>query len=180
MSKKFDDQKNIVVVGGGLVGVQISRALSAKLDASKYNLILINPLPFSIHMLAGARITTSDAGHLEDTAFIPFDKLFIDDNGSLKIGKVTAIDANNGSTGGILTLQDGEKLPYEMLVLTPGSVWNGAIAFPQNKDEVTDWLKQWRSKYEKANHIVFVGGGAVGIESAGEIKDRFPVGRMFV
>jgi len=36
-----------------------------------------------------------------------------------------------------------------------------AIAFPQNKDEVTDWLKQWRSKYEKANHIVFVGGGAV-------------------
>jgi len=116
---------------------------------------------------------------LEDTAFIPYDKLFINGNGSLKVGKVVAIDSN-GSRGGVLTLHDGEKLSYEVLVLTPGSVWNGAIAFPTEKDEVTPWLKQWRSKYQKAKHIVFVGGGAVGIESAGEIKDQFPQKRVTI
>jgi NADH dehydrogenase FAD-containing subunit len=94
----------------------------------------------------------------------------------VKIGKVTAIDANEGTKGGVLTLADGGKLPYEILVLAPGSAWNGAVAFPDDKDEITEWLEQWRSKYKKANHIVFVGGGAVGIESAGEIKDQFPVG----
>jgi len=174
MSKMSEDQKNVVVVGGGAAGIQIARGLSAKLDASKYNLILVNPRPYSIHMLAGARMTTSDVDHLEDTAFIPYDKLFSNGHGSLKVGKVTAIDASQGSKGGVLTLQDGQKLPYEILVLTPGSAWSGAVAFPEDKDEVTEWLKQWRSKYAKANHIVFAGGGAVGIESAGELKDQFP------
>jgi len=92
----------------------------------------------------------------------------------VKIGKVTAIHANRGTKGGVLTLADGGELPYEILVLAPGSAWNGAVAFPDDKDEITEWLEQWRSKYKKANHIVFVGGGAVGIESAGEIKDQFP------
>ena len=63
MSKTSEDKKNIVVVGGGAAGIPIARGLSAKLDASKYNLILINPRPYSIHMLAGARLTTSDVDH---------------------------------------------------------------------------------------------------------------------
>jgi apoptosis-inducing factor 2 len=181
MSKRFQDQKNVVIVGGGAAGMEVARGLSAKLDASKYNLILVNPRPYAIHMLAGARLTTSDVGHLEDTAFIPYDKLFVNGNGSLKVGKVTAIEVNKGGKGGVLTLQDGEKLPYEILVLTPGSVWNGAVAFPDDQDEVTQWVKQWRDKFKRANHIVFAGGGAVGIESAGEVKDQFPVGfKVFV
>lgn len=180
MSKKSDDQKNVVVVGGGWAGVQITRALSAKLDASKYNLILVNARPFHIHMLAGARLTTTDAGNLEDIAFMPYDKVFVNGNGSLKVGKVIAISANEGGRGGVLTLQDGETLSYEILVLSPGSVWNGPVAFPDGKDELTEWVKQWRSKYAKASHIAVVGGGAVGIETCGEIKDHFPVGFVFV
>ena len=76
-------------------------------------------------------------------------------------------------------MQRGGQLEYKILVLTPGSVWSGAVAFPDNKDEVAEWVKQWRNKYKKARHIVFVGGGAVGIESAGEIKDIFPVRGYF-
>jgi NADH dehydrogenase FAD-containing subunit len=176
MSKTSDHRKNIVVVGGGVAGLPIARALSAKLDASQYDLILVNPRPFAIHLLAGARITTSSIDHLEDTAFIPYDKVFLNGKGSLKIGKVTAIDANREGKGGVLTLQDGEKLPYELLVLAPGSSWNGAVAFPDDVNELKEWLKYWHGKYEKAKHIVLAGGGAVGIETAGEIKDRFPVG----
>jgi apoptosis-inducing factor 2 len=180
MSKYSDYKGNVVVVGGGAAGNNIVRSLSAKLDGSKYNLILVNARPYSIHMLAGARITTTDEGHLEDTAFIPYDKIFVNGNGSLRVGKVVAIDATNGSQGGVLTLQDGGKLPYDILVLAPGSVWGGAVAFPDDKDEVNDWLKQWRNKYKKANHIVVAGGGAVGIETAGELRDQFPVGSLTI
>ena len=179
MSKKFDDQSNIVIVGGGAAGLRIARDLSAKLDASKYNLILINPRPYHIHMPAGARLTTSDEGHLEDTAFIPYDKAFVNGAGTLKVGTVTAISNNKREKGGVLTLQDGESLPYEILVLASGSTFEGALAFPDEKDGMSEWLKRWRGRYERANHIVFVGGGAVGIESAGEVKDKFPVGHVF-
>jgi NADH dehydrogenase FAD-containing subunit len=182
MSQKLDNRKNVVIVGGGSTGLPIARSLSAKLDATKYNLILVNARPYHIHMLAGARLTTSEEGNLEDLAFMPYDKVFINGNGSLKVGKVTAIDVDSGAKGGVLTLANGEKLPYEILVLATGNIWHGAVAFPDDKDEVTEWIKQWRSKYKKANHVVLAGGGAVGIETAGELKDQFPVGpfRLFI
>lgn len=115
MSKKSDGKKNVVVVGGGFVGNIIVRSLSAKLHPSKCNLILVNARPYSIHMLAGARIITSDEGRLEDTAFMPYDKIFVNGNGSLRAGKVTAIDTNNTSRGGFLTLQDGGKRKVTIL-----------------------------------------------------------------
>lgn len=40
---------------------------------------------------------------------------------------------------------------------------------------ITAHLSQWRSKFEAAQDIVIAGGGAVGIETAGEIKDIYPV-----
>ena len=52
------------------------------------------------------------------------------------------------------------RYTYDVLVLVPGSVWSGAVAFPNGKDEVTKWLKQWLDKYKKGNHIVLAGGGA--------------------
>jgi NADH dehydrogenase FAD-containing subunit len=167
-------KKNVVVVGGGFAGSAIARSLSAKLDPSKHSLTLVNNRPFAIHNLGGARMTVSDHDRLEDIALIPYDKVFINQNGSLIVGRVTAIDKNGGEKGGIITLKSGETIPYDVLVLAPGSAWSSALAFPDGGDEVVNFIRQWRSKYEKAKHIVLAGGGAVGIETAGEIKDAFP------
>jgi len=167
-------KKNVVVVGGGFAGSAMARSLSAKLDPSKHTLTLVNNRPFAIHNLGGARMTVSDHDRLEDIALIPYDKVFINQNGSLIVGRVTAIDKNGGEKGGIITLKSGETIPYDVLVLAPGSAWSSALAFPDGGDEVVNFIRQWRSKYEKAKHIVLAGGGAVGIETAGEIKDAFP------
>lgn len=180
MSNKSDDKKNVVVVGGGVAGNTIARALSAKLDPSKYNLILITSRPFAIHIIAGARITVSSEDHLENTAFIPYDNLFINGNGSLIVGTVVSINKLEGTQGGAVTLKDGKQVPFEVLALAPGSSWNGPLAFPDEKNLITDFLEHWRSKYEKAKDIVLIGGGAVGIETAGEIKDQWPVSLVFI
>ena len=163
MVKNSDGRKNVVVVGGGAAGSTIARILSAALDPSKHNLILINNRPFAIHPLSGARLTVSDHDHLENTALFPYDKLFAKQNGTMKVGRVTAIEKNSGEKGGILKLKSGETVPYDVLALAPGSAWSSALAFPDGGDEVIDFIQQWRSKYEKANHIVLAGGGAVGI-----------------
>jgi len=71
-------------------------------------------------------------------------------------------------------LEDGEKLHWDYLVVASGSKWEGAIDFPSSKEEASTHIKSWRDKFEKAKHIALVGGGAVGVELAGEIKDVYP------
>lgn len=172
---KSADKKNVVVVGGGFAGVTIARALSAKLDTSKYNLILISPRAYNIHMIAGARINVDEAGKFEEQAFLPYDKLFVNGNGTKKTGVVTSISTNKEGKGGVLTLEDGETVSYHLLALTPGSVWPGPVSFPNEKAAVASHVASWRKKYSSAKEIVLVGGGAVGLETAGEIKDIYPV-----
>jgi hypothetical protein len=47
--------------------------------------------------------------------------------------------------------------------LTPGSIWNGLTAFPDNADDVPEFIQESQIKFKSAKNIVLVGGGAVGI-----------------
>ncbi|GBE85351.1 FAD/NAD(P)-binding domain-containing protein [Sparassis crispa] len=174
MSKKNDTQKNVVIVGGGFIGSAAARELSQKLDPARYKLILINKRPYYVHLIAGARVTVADEPGLDDRSLIPYDKLFVNGNGSFLRGNVTAIEESAPGKGGVVVLDDGERVPYAALLLASGSSWSGAINFPESDDEVREHIAEWRKKYAAAHDIFLVGGGAVGIETAGEIKDAFP------
>ncbi|THH28006.1 hypothetical protein EUX98_g6183 [Antrodiella citrinella] len=174
MSKKSDDRKNVVVVGGGGYGATLVHELSSKLDASKYNLIMISARPYYIHLVAAVRFTVTSEGKLEDRAFMPYEKLFVNGNGAFFQGKVTGINDLGKGRGGEVSLEDGQTVHYDALVLATGSQWSGPLDFPDANSDVHSELDAWRRKYTAANHIVFVGGGSVGIETAGEIRDAFP------
>ncbi|KAH9850134.1 FAD/NAD-P-binding domain-containing protein [Lenzites betulinus] len=180
MSDKRTGTKNVVVVGAGFAGAAVARELSTKLDSSVYNLIVVNARPFLIHLLAGARMIVSATDHLEDTAVIPYDKFLPAGKGSVKVGKVTAIVEAAAGKGGEVVLEDGEKIPYVALVLATGSTWAGPLAFPDKEADLRSHLTQWRSKFEKAKHVVIVGGGAVGIEFSGEIKEVSPTKKVTI
>ncbi|OBZ71613.1 Apoptosis-inducing factor 2 [Grifola frondosa] len=167
MSKKNDDKKNIVIVGGGHSGSLLARDLSTKLDASLYNIILINERPYYVILIAGARLNVTSEGALEDRALVPYDKLFINGNGTAKVGKVTAVEEATPGKGGEVVLEDGERIPYTVLVLASGSSWPGPLNFPQTDADVQAHIARWRKTYEAAKHVVVVGGGAVGIDCWG-------------
>ena len=196
MSKKSDDRKNVVIVGGGGYGIGLARDLSAKLDRSKYNLTLVSARPYYIHLVAAIRFTVTSEGQIEDRAFVPYDHLFVNGNGTLVTGKVTGIEEFGKGRGGQLVLQSGDKVPYDVLVLATGATWGGPLDFPDADGDVRASLEAWRRRYAAANEIVFIGGGAVGIgkflcthlrlgmakysppcslETAGEVRDAFPV-----
>ncbi|KAI0642896.1 FAD/NAD-P-binding domain-containing protein [Trametes meyenii] len=166
--------KNVVIIGGGWTGTLVARELSTKLDASKYNIILVNERPYFIHLIAGARLTVSSEDKLEDTVLVPFDKLFVNGNGTVKIGKVVSIHEAAPGQGGEVNLEGGDSIPYSALVLATGSNWSGPLRFPDSDTDVRAHISSWRNKYEKANHVVVVGAGAVGLETAGEIKQLWP------
>jgi len=173
MSK--DNRKSIVVVGGGASGATITRILSSKIDASTTSLTLVTARPFALHLPAAIRMTTTAEGKLEDTVLIPYDELLVKKNGTIKVGRVTAIEQGKESqAGGTVILSTGERIHYDILVLAPGSEWDGPLAFPDDRAAVLEHIRSWRRKFENANGIVLAGGGAVGIEYAGEIKDAFP------
>ena len=64
------------------------------------------------------------------------------------------------------------------LVLATGSKWSGPINLPDNEADLRQFASQWRERFKAAEDIVVVGGGAVGVELSGEIRDEYPVRRV--
>lgn len=138
--------------------------LSAKLDASNFSLTLVTARPMAVHWIGCIRTTTSEEGHLEDSVLLPFDKLFITRNGTLKVGRVASInDRKESGGGGELVLTSGETVPYDVLVLAPGSTRYGPLDFPDGKEETLEHINSWRKKFKEAASIVLAGGGPVGL-----------------
>lgn len=158
-------QENIVIVGGGGAGIEVARALSAKLDDSRFKLILITPRPFYVHYPAGLRMIVTDEGNLEDRALIPLkpESIFAKGKGTLKIATVSSIQKSPADGGGSVILSGDETIPFKFLVLATGSKWEGPLQFPNDKVDATTRVSQWREKFKNAQTYVIVGAGAVGL-----------------
>ncbi|KAF4596826.1 hypothetical protein EYR40_007485 [Pleurotus pulmonarius] len=172
--KKSDNHKNIVIVGGGAIGITLARALSAKINTNTHHIVLINPLPFQVFLPVSLRFLTSDRDNLQETTLPSYDRLLVNGTGTLVEGKVASIQ-KGANKGGTVTLENGEVVVFEYLVLATGSTFQGPLAFPETKDDVLPFVEGVRKTIKDANDIVLAGGGSVAIELAGEIKDIYPV-----
>lgn len=104
-------KKTVVVVGGGGGGITVAQLLSAKLDFTKHELILVEARPHNIWLIAGARMTTTGNKDFASTAIFPYDKAL--PKGTFKEAKVIGIEENKGGEGGELLFQNDEKLSYD-------------------------------------------------------------------
>jgi apoptosis-inducing factor 2 len=167
-------RKSVVVVGGGAAGATIARILSSKINASTTTLTLVTARPFALHLPAGIRMTTTAEDKLEETTLIPYDSLLVNGNGTIKVGRVSAIEQGKESrAGGSVVLSTGERIQYDILVLAPGSEWDGPLAFPDDRAAVLEHIRSWRRKFENASGIILAGGGAVGIGMI--LSPRLPI-----
>ncbi|KAF8648461.1 hypothetical protein AX16_006264 [Volvariella volvacea WC 439] len=173
-------KENVVIVGSGGAGARIANALSANLDKNKYNLLLVTSRPYYVHLVACLRMVVSSEEALEDRILIPLDKNFVNGNGSVVVGTVVSVKQSESGNGGHVVLDNGEAIEYSVLVLATGSTWEGPLNLPSTKAETKEWAHKWRKQFADAEDIVFVGGGAVGIEYAGEVKDLWPNKRVTI
>ncbi|KAG6909746.1 hypothetical protein DXG01_015734 [Tephrocybe rancida] len=159
----------VVVVGGGGAGAPTARQLSSVLDPFKHRLILITSRPHFTHLVGCIRASVTSEGRFDEQVVMPYDQLLVNGNGVILVAEVKAMSSHGD--GGTVTLADGEVIRWDILVLAPGSRWEGPIAVPTTKEETKAWFARWQAKFKYARDILLVGGGAVAIEFAGEIKD---------
>lgn len=152
--------KRVLIVGGGYAGTMVARALDGVAEVR-----LIEPRDRFVHNVAAIRAVVEPA--LLDRLIIPYDRL-------LRRGSVIqGLAAEIGE--GRVTLADGVTVEGDIVVAATGSTY--AQPFKPQSASAATFAADSRAAHEAlraARSVAIVGGGAVGVELAGEITATWP------
>lgn len=161
--------KNIVVIGGSFGGIELTRKLASSLTTG-YRVVLVEKNSHFNYTFNFPRYSVLQ-GH-EHLAFIPYD-------GTAKGAPAGIYRHVRGEASSItkesVQLASGEEIPYEYLVMA-----TGATQRPPAKLLATDVkgacseLQGMQTLIQRSNTIAVIGGGAVGVELATDIKSYYP------
>lgn len=167
--KATSNAKNVVVVGGSWAGVELARRLSDTLPTG-YKVVMIEKNSHFHYTFNFPRYSVVQGR--EHTAFIPYDGITKNaPKGIFSHVKDTVDDI----TSTHVHLASGDKIDYEYLAIATGSSQP-----PPARLSSTDWedacseLRSIQESVKDATSIAVVGGGAVGIELATDIKEFYP------
>lgn len=150
------DKKRIVVVGGGVAGTTVAHAF----DTDAYNLTLIDPKEYFEVPFAKLRC-------IVEPKFA--ERSIVKHSDYIKTGKVLQTAAS-GVSGSELLTASGERVPFDVLVVSTGTFFSG----PTTKNELLKDYQAENAKLLAAESVLIIGGGPVGVELAGEIVTDFP------
>ncbi|KAK9494653.1 hypothetical protein V1508DRAFT_290994 [Lipomyces doorenjongii] len=163
--------KEVVILGGGVFGTHLAHKLASTLprNGSPVHITLINARDHFVYLPVNLRNSVVD---ISSTYIKPLDPLFANNPsvGKVKVGEAVSVDAKRK----VVVLRGGEEVTYDILVLALGSSWNDPNVVPTEHEDVLDYFDKQRAAIKKAKNITIIGGGAVGVEFAGEIADFYP------
>lgn len=171
---------SIVILGGGGAGVNLAKGLDAK-AGDNVKVTLVTKDHYYRHLPGTLRAIVTAEDKFGDKVALPYDNVFGKDKGGLtgklskiQFGEVTSVEESTDGTGGWVTLADGTRIDWSILVIATGSNWNGPLRWPSDKEALGPFLENWQNQFATTKSVVVVGSGAVGTELAGEIKDFYP------
>lgn len=161
--------RNVVVVGGSFTGYFTAKHLTETLPTG-YRVVLIEKNSHFNYVFAFPRFSVMKG--YEKLAFIPYrglEKRAPKGIFEFVQGKVDKVNEH------VIRLVGGKELEYEYLVVATGtsSALPSKVAATESLDAQRE-LRSLQSTIEKAARIAVVGGGAVGVELASDIKDFHP------
>ncbi|CAG8552188.1 5197_t:CDS:1 [Funneliformis mosseae] len=164
------NKPNIVIIGGGYAGLTAAQKLSSALS-NTHQILLIEKKSHFHHDIGGLRTIVEEG--FEKKIIIPYDHIF-DKHGDGKIihGTVTRFKKNDL----IVRKSNGQelKINFEIAVIATGSDYSRPAKFiGENKDDDVKEILEQREALKKAQRVLIVGGGPVGIELAGEIASVY-------
>lgn len=167
--------KNVVVVGGSYVGLNLAESL-AKQSGNRFRVLLVEKNSHFQHLFAFPRyaLTTKVDTH---KAFIPYQKSRLGLEGAIIQAKALSLSKDEITLDREVEL-DGVKtrtVPYAALAITTGTKLSPPSTLPgSEKLDGTAYLRKHASQVEASKKIVIIGGGAVGVQMATDIKQLFP------
>ncbi|KAL7411771.1 hypothetical protein BDY24DRAFT_435652 [Mrakia frigida] len=179
--------KDIVVVGGSYVGLAVVDALKVALEPLEgkertHRVVVVEKNSHFGHLFAYPRFAISPGS--EHKAFIPFTSHLFPPPHLIVQASALSI-ANSTAEGRVLQLDRGvsldegasttDKIPFDALVLATGTRLQPPGTMPgTEKKEGVEFFQKHQKEVEKAQRIVLLGGGAVGVQMATDIKTLYP------
>jgi NADH dehydrogenase FAD-containing subunit len=153
-------EPTVVVVGGGYGGVHAAKALDAHA-----HVVLVEPKDAFVHSVATLRALVEPA--FAPSIFLPYNRLLA--RGRVMHDRAVRVGARAVVTG------SGDEIPADYVVLASGS----SYPFPAKSDldDTKAALEKYAAAHERvarAEHVLLIGAGAVGIELAGDIRAAWP------
>lgn len=160
MADQDPPRPSVVVVGAGYGGIAAAAALDERADV-----VLVEPKDTFVHAIAALRALVN--AEWLPRIFFPYDRLL--SRGRVVRGRAALVEP------GRVVLASGEELTADFVVLATGSTY----PFPAKSDldDVDAAMAKYtnaREALEKADRVLLVGAGPVGIELAGEINHMWP------
>ncbi len=171
----------ILILGGHHAGVNVAHYVLrhvipklSKLNATSYHVTIVTPNVEFYWNIAAPRLLVSDTLIPEEKVFLSIKdafKSYKPAQFSLVQGKATAIDADKKT----VTISNGSSLPYSTLVIATGSSYSSPVwALNDSEEALKSELHALRSAIKSAKTVLIAGGGAIGVETAGEIGAHYP------
>ncbi|MDO8601893.1 MAG: FAD-dependent oxidoreductase [bacterium] len=151
--------KKIVIVGGGFAGSQAARELE-----KDFAVTLIDTKDY-FEFTPGILRTVVEPGHMRKIQSLHSHYLH---HSTIVTDTVTAVDATTVRT------KNG-MYAYDYLVIASGSSYN-----PPIKESCVviatraEHLREHHQRLDRANSVLIIGGGVVGVELAAEIVEHYP------
>ena len=160
--------KNVVVLGGSFAGIQLAKRLCNTLPTG-YRVVLIEKNSHLNYLFTFPRFSVVKG--YEEWAFIPYTGVATGaPQGIFTHVQGEAIEI----TGEEIVLKSGEKVSFAYLAIATGtsSGLPNKVASTEREGGMKE-LSDLQDKIHGAKRIAVVGGGAVGVELASDIKDVF-------
>jgi NADH dehydrogenase FAD-containing subunit len=150
----------VVVVGGGYGGTALAKALDETAEV-----VLVEPKDAFMHNIAALRA-------LADPSWLP--RIFLPYEGLLRHGRVVRDRVVLAEPHRVVTAS-GQEIAADYVVLATGS----SYPFPAKSDladahRAKQQVRQAHQALARADGVLLVGAGPVGIELAGEIRHVWP------
>ncbi|MBO1333617.1 NAD(P)/FAD-dependent oxidoreductase [Streptomyces sp. VRA16 Mangrove soil] len=169
-------QHRIVVLGAGYTGATAAGRLAKRLHGDDVRITLVNAEPDFVERV---RMHQLAAG--QELKARPFAEMFRGTGVELRLGHVTAVDAERRTVA--VTDRDGAEaeLAYDTLVYALGSAWDdhGVPGADRYAHQIASRpgalrLRERLAALGAGQPVVVVGGGLTGLEAATEIAEARP------
>ena len=150
----------VIVIGGGYGGITVAKGLDPVADV-----ILVERNDRFVHHAAALRAAVDDVW--EQAIFMPYSYLL--NRGTVVQGNVSRVDGNT------VHIYGQEPLTADYVVLATGSTYPFPAKHITAQSAIAKHrLRELRAGLGSAEKAVLVGGGTVGLELAGELREAFP------
>ncbi|MGW1465263.1 NAD(P)/FAD-dependent oxidoreductase [Streptomyces sp. NPDC002308] len=171
----------IIVLGAGYTGAIAAGRLAKRLRSEDVDITLVNAESDFVE-----RVRLHQLAVGQELRPRPFAEMFAGTGVALRLGRVTAVDADRGTV--TVTAPDTapaatgtEKLAYDTLVYALGSGWDthGVPGTAEHAHDITGRpgalrLRERLAALGAGQPVVVVGGGLTGVEAATEIAEARP------